>query len=222
MRLGGVSAVLSALLGVLSLVLYLIVVGGNSLSEAATSATFFSSRAGHNCSPCCCWRSASWRCTPGRRRGSGRSGFSLALIGTTLAADALWTQVFVVPRLAEAPPEVAGRGMGSVLAGFLLSFLIFGVGGVVLGVATLRTRVFPRWAVILLIVGAVLAILPFSSKALLLEIAVACLGYPFDQEGGGGPALAAGELGGQWRYETASNVKGRFRLHYALSLGWEP
>ena len=40
-RLGGVSAVLSPLLGVLSLALYWIVVGGDSLSEAATSATFF-------------------------------------------------------------------------------------------------------------------------------------------------------------------------------------
>ena len=89
----------------------------------------------------------------------------------------MWTQVFVVPRLAEATPEVADRGMGSVLAGFLLSFLIFGVGWVVLGVPTLRARVFPRWTVILLIVGAVLALLPFPSKALLLKIAVACFGF---------------------------------------------
>ncbi|HKH77229.1 MAG TPA: hypothetical protein VKA51_09760 [Rubrobacteraceae bacterium] len=47
----------------------------------------------------------------------------------------------------------------------------------VFGVATLRTRVFPRWAVILLIVGAVLAILPFPSRALVLEVAAACLGF---------------------------------------------
>ena len=86
-------------------------------------------------------------------------------------------EVFVVPRLAEATPEVADRGMGSVLAGFLLSFPIFGVGWVVLGVATLRTREFPRWAITLLIVGAVLAILPFPSRALVLEVAAACLWF---------------------------------------------
>ena len=40
-RLGGVSAALSALLEVLSLVFYLIVVGGVSLTQAATYATFF-------------------------------------------------------------------------------------------------------------------------------------------------------------------------------------
>ncbi len=65
------------------------------------------------------------------------------------------------------------------LAGFLLSFLILGVGWVVFGVATLRTRVFPRWAVILLIIAAVLVILPFPSGALVLEVAAACLGFTF-------------------------------------------
>lgn len=84
-----------------------------------------------------------------------------------------------MPRLAEAAPDVADRGTGSVLAGFLLSFLILGVGWVVFGVATLRTRVFPRWAVILLIIAAVLAILPFPSRALVLEVAAACLGFTF-------------------------------------------
>jgi len=107
----------------------------------------------------------------------GLTGFFLPLIGTTLAAGAFWSQVFVVPRLAVAAPEVADRGTGAVLAGFLLSFLILGVGWVRFGVATLRTRVFPRWAVILLIVGAVLAIPPFPSKALVLEVAAACLGF---------------------------------------------
>lgn len=105
------------------------------------------------------------------------AGFFLALTGTTLAAGALWSQVFVVPRLAEAALGIADRGTGSVLAGFLLSCLIFRMGWVMFGVATLRTRVFPRWAVILLIVGAVLAILTSPSGALLLEVAAACLGF---------------------------------------------
>jgi hypothetical protein len=107
------------------------------------------------------------------------AGFFLALTGTTLAAGALWSQVFVVPRLAEAAPEVADRGTGSVLAGLLLSFLIFRMGWVMFRVATLPTRVFPRWDVILLITAAVLAILPFPSGALVLEVAAACLGFTF-------------------------------------------
>ncbi len=179
-RLGGVSAVLSALLGVLSLVLYLIVVGGDSLSEAATSATFFLLSSGTQLLAMLLLAVGLVALYVRQAEAFGAlglAGFFLALIGTTLAAGALWSQVFVVPRLAEAAPEVADRGTGSVLAGFLLSFLIFGVGWVVFGAATLRTRVFPLWAVILLIVGAVLAILPFPSRALVLEAAAACLGF---------------------------------------------
>ena len=177
--MGGVSAVRSALLGVLSLVLYLIVVGGDRLSEAATSATFFlPSGAQLLAMLLLAFGLVALYVRQAETFGAlGLAGFFLALIGTTLAAGALWSQVFVVPRLAEAAPEVADRGTGSVLAGFLLSFLIFGVGWVVFGAATLRTRVFPWWAVILLIVGAVLAILPFPSRALVLEVAAACLGF---------------------------------------------
>ncbi len=40
-KVGGASAIASALLAVLSFILYLIVVGGGRLSEAATSAVFF-------------------------------------------------------------------------------------------------------------------------------------------------------------------------------------
>ena len=105
------------------------------------------------------------------------------MVGTTLAAGALWSQVFVVPRLAEAAPEVADEGAGSVLAGFLLSFLLFGVGWAVFGAATLRARVFPRWAVVLLIVGAVVSILPLPSRALVVEVA-ACLGFTLLAGGG--------------------------------------
>ena len=59
----------------------------------------------------------------------------------------------------------------------MLSYLVMGVGWLLFGVATLRTRVFPRWAVILLIVGAIVTVLPLPSRTLLLGIAVACLGY---------------------------------------------
>lgn len=177
--MGGVSAVLSALFGVLSLVLYLIVVGGDRLSEAATSATFFlPSGAQLLAMVLLAVGLVALYVRQAEAFGAlGLVGFFLALVGTVMVAGALWSQVFVVPRLAEAAPEVVNSGTGSVLAGFLLSFLLFGVGWVVFGAATLRARVFPRWAVVLLIVGAVLAILPLPSRALVLQFAAACLGF---------------------------------------------
>ena len=177
--LGGVAAIASALLAVLSLVLYQIVVGGDRLSEAATSAVFFlPSGAQLLAMALLLVGLVALYVRQAEVFGTlGLAGFLLALLGTTLAAGALWSQVFVVPRIAETAPSISDEAGGSVLAGFLLSFLVFGVGWLLFGVATLRTRVFSRGAVVLLIVGAVISILHLPSRALVLEIAVAWLGF---------------------------------------------
>jgi hypothetical protein len=178
-RLGGVAAITSAVLALLSFVLYLVVVGGGRLSEAATSAAFFlPSGAQLLAMALLLIGLVALFVRQAEAFGAlGLTGFVLALLGTTLAAGASWSQVFVVPRLAEVAPAVADQGTGSVLAGFVLSFLLFGVGWILFGVATLRTRLFPRWAVILLIVGAVISILPLPSRALIVEIAAGYLGF---------------------------------------------
>jgi hypothetical protein len=169
----------SALLALLSFVLYLVIVGGGRLSEAATSAAFFlPSGAQLLAMALLLVGLAALYVRQAEVFGAlGLIGFLLALLGSTLAAGALWSQVFVVPRLAEVAPAVVNQAAGSVLAGFLLSFLLFGVGWLVFGVATLRTRVFPRWAVTLLIVGAVISIIPLPSRALIVEIAAGYLGF---------------------------------------------
>lgn len=181
-RLGGVATAASALLAVMSFVLYLAIVGGGRISEAATSAAsaafFLPSGSQLLAMLLLLVGLVALFVRQAEMFGAlGLVGFLLALVGTAMAAGALWSQVFVVPRLAEVAPAVVDTGAGSVLVGFLLSFLIFGVGWLVFGVATLRTRVFPRWAVMLLIVGAVISILPLPSRALVLEIAAACLGF---------------------------------------------
>jgi hypothetical protein len=172
------AAIASALLAVLSSVLYLVVVGGGKISEAATSAVFFLPSGAQLLAMAlqlvglvALYLEQAEMCGA-----LGLVGFLLALLGTTLAAGAPWSQVFVVPRLAEVAPNVGDRGAGSVLAGYLLSFLLFAVGWLVFGVARLRARSFPRGAVVLLIVGAVASILPLPSRALILELAAAWLG----------------------------------------------
>jgi hypothetical protein len=178
-RWGGVAAVSSAVLALLSFVLYLVVVGGDRISEAATSAAFFlPSGAQLLAMALLLIGLVALFVRQAEAFGAlGIAAFVFALLGTTLAAGAAWSQVFVVPPLAEVAPAVADQGAGSVLAGFLLSFLVFGVGWLGFGVATLRTRVFPRWAVIVLMVGAVLSIIPLPSRALIVEIAAGYLGF---------------------------------------------
>ena len=200
-RWGGLAAVASAVLAIASFVLYLVVVGGARISEAATSAAFFlPSGAQLLAMVLLAVALVALFAQQAQAFGTlGLAGFVLALFGTTLAAGALWSQVFVVPRLAQAAPEVADRGAGSVLAGYMISFLLFGVGWSVFGVATLRTRMLPRWAVILLIAGAVLSILPLPSRALVVEVAAACLGFALLKEGNvratGSRAASSGDLG---------------------------
>jgi hypothetical protein len=185
-RWGGLAAMASAICAVLSFVLYTVIVGDDRLSEAATSGVFFlPSGAQLLAMVLLLVGLVALFARQAETFGTlGLTGFLLALVGTTAAAGALWSQVFVVPRLAEAAPGVVDQAGGSVLAGFLLSFLLFGVGWILFGVATLRTRAFPRWAVILLIAGAVISILPLPSRALILEVAVAWLGFTLLTEKG--------------------------------------
>ena len=83
----------------------------------------------------------------------GLVGFLTTFLGTVLLVGALWFMVFGTPSLAAQDPELAESELGQ--TGYLLMLLFGAVGWVLFGVATLRARVYPRWAAILLIVGGV-------------------------------------------------------------------
>jgi hypothetical protein len=178
-RWSGPVCLAAGLLAVATLVLFAVVVGSGTISDAATSPSFYAPAVAALGSTVLLLvgliglfiRQA------GELRTLGLVGFVIGLVGTALAAGGQWTYVFVLPYLAEKAPGLADASSGSVLAGFVLSYLVMGVGWLLFGIATLRTEVFPRWAVILLIVGAIVTVLPLPSRTLLLGIAVACLGY---------------------------------------------
>ncbi len=106
----------------------------------------------------------------------GAAAFVLALAGSVVAAGAQWTYVFVVPHFAGVTPELVNESTGSVLAGFLLSYAVLGLGWILFGLATLRAAVFPRWAGLLIVAGAAIAFLPLPSRTLVLAITVGLLG----------------------------------------------
>lgn len=90
-------------------------------------------------------------------RATCRVGIPVALLGATSTAGGVWSHVIVVPGLAQAAPEVLeSRGLTTLLIGFVLSYAVLGLGGLIFGIAILRSAVFPRWTSILMIVGAVL------------------------------------------------------------------
>lgn len=110
----------------------------------------------------------------------GLVGFLVSFIGLVLVAGVAWADVFILTYLAKITPTLideASIGLG----GFILSYLLAGLGGVLLGIATLRGRVYPQPAALLFMVGSALAVvggilgLPLSS--IVLDVAVAWLGY---------------------------------------------
>jgi hypothetical protein len=139
----------------------------------------------------------------------GFAGFVLVLLGVLLGGVAFATiQVAVFPYLAQLLPKALGPGGQAPVAVLLLVIigpgLLLAIGAILLGIATMRARVFPRWTGILLIVGGVLFLLsippipsPFSDIISLagnvaLFVAFGWFGYAF--VAGGKEPVAAAEL----------------------------
>ncbi len=100
----------------------------------------------------------------------GFAGFVLLSLGVLLAGVGFATvQLTIYPYLAQSAPKLLPSGGTGPLAGFLLWWfvpgLLLSVGGILLGIATLRSRVFPRWTGILLFapVLGVATVLPLPS-----------------------------------------------------------
>jgi hypothetical protein len=110
---------------------------------------------------------------------AGHVGFVIALVGTVLAAGGAWDSLFTLPYLADEAPAVLDKDTGgSLLAGFVISYLVMVVGWVTFATSMLRARVAPRGAAITLLVGSIIAILPAPTplRLLVLSIGAALVG----------------------------------------------
>src|SRR5215203_7198563 len=87
----------------------------------------------------------------------GLWAFVVVFLGTALTVGNTWAEVFVWPTLAQvAPITMSGTITGIspyLVAGLNVSFPLFGIGLIMLGVATFRAGVYPRWASVLLIIS---------------------------------------------------------------------
>ncbi len=177
-----------------SLVLYWIVVGGDRLSEAATSATFFLPSGTRLLAMLLlAFGLVALYVRQTEASGTlGLAGFSLALIGTTLAAGALWSQVGA----ASGGGRTRCRGQGHGVGARRLSALVLdswrGLGGVWggdaadAGVPAVGRDSAHRWG------GAGDTAFPLQGARAGGRGGLPRV-YPFDREGGGGPVFASGE-----------------------------
>jgi hypothetical protein len=118
----------------------------------------------------------------------GLIGFAAAFVGSVLAVANTFVFAFVPPALVRAAPSLlqADEPPSPLMEAFFASFITFGVGLVIFGIATLLGRQLPRWAAALLIVGGALNValfflpgggLPFSPADLVISLAFIWLGY---------------------------------------------
>ncbi len=107
----------------------------------------------------------------------GSVGFLIALIGTALFVGAMWDSVFFIPALAQAEPAFLDSDPTFLeIAGGVLSQGLLVGGWIVFAVSTLRARVYPRAAAVLLLVGAVVGAIPLPLTTIVFGVALAWMG----------------------------------------------
>ena len=117
----------------------------------------------------------------------GLVGFCLAIAGVQLAMGASFVFAFIRPDVLPWKGEeyIEDGPQGLV---FALSFVL---GWVLLGIAILRARVYPRLAGALLLAGALIIVLPLPLSGVIFAGAVAWIGYIlFESEGQQTPSPA--------------------------------
>lgn len=112
--------------------------------------------------------------------GLGLISFLVALCGTALAVGANWSNAFFAPTLAIEAPELFEAGLtgtGMLGVAYIVSYSVYVLGWLLFGVAALRARIYPRMAVVVLMIGALLILIPLPGTAVGFAVAVAWLGF---------------------------------------------
>jgi hypothetical protein len=117
----------------------------------------------------------------------GLVAFLIAISGTAMIFGFVWGAAFILPELADAAPESVDPEFldtdpsGALLVGVVLTFVLFALGWLLFGLTSLRARVLPRGAAVLLMIGAVLFVvifmLDFPGATIVFSVALAWLGY---------------------------------------------
>ncbi len=108
----------------------------------------------------------------------GLVGFLLAFFGTALVVGDFYTNTLVTPLVALEAPAFLDNPLAGVLQVWLpFSFGVLAFSWLLLSVATVRARVYPRAASWTLLIGAVAALVPLPLVNLVFDAALAGLGF---------------------------------------------
>jgi uncharacterized membrane protein (DUF485 family) len=107
----------------------------------------------------------------------GLVGFLIAFFGTVIVVGDFYANTFVTPLVAQGAPEFLDDPLSGMMQVWLpFSFGVLAFSWLLLAVATLRARVYPRGPAWFLLVGAVLALVPFPLANLPFYGALAWVG----------------------------------------------
>ena len=125
----------------------------------------------------------------------GLIAFVIAFAGLLMVFGLSWGEPFLGPLVAEqAPGLLSAEPSGALAVGSILSLVLFALGWLLFGLASLRAGMLPRGAAVLLIVGAlisfVLTSLDLPLWSVVLGAALIWMGYAL-WSGTGAPALVA-------------------------------
>ncbi len=176
--LSGLAAVLAAMLLLISDVLELLVFGFENVSAIATRDVYVFIMAGVLLAALLLSLGLiGLYASQAEAAGSlGLLGFLMAFVGTVLFAGFFWAQGFFAPVVAEAAPGLLDNVPRWLYFGSVMTFFLFALGWLLFGVATFKARIYPRWAALLLMIGAVLIIFPLPVPSVVFDVAVAWLG----------------------------------------------
>lgn len=115
-----------------------------------------------------------------RAGGLGLAGFLTAFAGMALNYGVKFTYGYIAPVLVGAHPQAAAAiGAGPYAAAEMVAMISYALGWALFGAATVRARIFPRWAGALMAIGSVLSFvlmgLPVGALMLQAGVAAACL-----------------------------------------------
>lgn len=97
-----------------------------------------------------------------------------------------------MPAIAEEAPALINAGPPAlVLVADITAFALLTIGWLLLGLAFLRSRAYPRWAAVLLMVGSVAAFFPVPFSVIPFGAAVAWTGFSLLQGGSSESRVAA-------------------------------
>lgn len=104
-------------------------------------------------------------------RAVGRAGFWLAMAGTVLVAGDIYHEVVVTPSLIDSDPAfVNADPKGWHLLGVIASFAAFGLGWLLVGIATASSGLLSRASATVLAVGGLIGFTPLPGSYILLFI----------------------------------------------------